>query len=51
MATFGWETLAPQDARRQLKSSDGRYSVAANIRTGGAMAGFLYLDLHDKESC
>jgi hypothetical protein len=50
MATFGWETLAPQDARRQLKSSDGRYSVAAKIRTGGATAGFLYLDLHDKES-
>lgn len=50
MSTFGWETLAPVDGARQLKSSDRRYSVAAKVRTGGATAGFLYLDLHDKES-
>ena len=50
MATFGWETLAPHDTRRQLKSSDGEHSVAAKIRTGGPTAGFLYLDVHDKAS-
>jgi len=49
MSSFGWETLAPKDGGRQLKSSDERHSVAAKVRTGGATAGFLYLDLHDKE--
>jgi hypothetical protein len=50
MSTFGWETLAPKNGGRQLKSTDGRYSVAANVRTGGKTAGLLYLDLQDTES-
>jgi hypothetical protein len=50
MSTFGWETLAPENGGRQLKSRDGRHTVAAKVRTGGATAGFLHLDLHDKQS-
>jgi hypothetical protein len=50
MSTFGWETLAPHGTRRQLKSSDGRHSLAAKVRTTGKTAGFLYLDLHDAET-
>jgi hypothetical protein len=50
VATFGWETLAPHESRRQLRSSDGQYSLAAKVRTGGPTAGYLYLDLHDEDS-
>jgi hypothetical protein len=42
MAICEWETLAPQDPRRALKSGDGRYSVPAKTTTGGPTAGFLY---------